>query len=80
MNLINKGRNIIDLKRKQLESDSYFLDYIKDEIALSENLHKSRSVKYSQNPEDFILIPFKHDFFQMNIMNILAIRCHYLKK
>ncbi|MFK4968579.1 MerR family DNA-binding transcriptional regulator [Lactococcus garvieae] len=63
MSIINKGQDIIDSKIKQLEKDISLLEYIKGEINLSEKLHKSKFVEYNQNHEDFILVPFKHDFF-----------------
>lgn len=61
--IIIKASNILELKEKQLKEDKQFLEYIQNEISLSQKLDSSINVDLEQTHEDFILIPFDDVFF-----------------
>lgn len=66
--IIRKASNILELKEKQLKEEKQFLEYIQNEISLSQKLDSSINVDLEQTHEDFILIPFDDVFFQISTM------------
>ena len=59
----NLEQEVKELKEKQLKEDKQFLEYIQNEISLSQKLDSSINVDLEQTHEDFILIPFDDVFF-----------------
>lgn len=60
---LEKASNILELKEKQLKEDKQFLEYIQNEISLSQKLDSSINVDLEQTHEGFYLDTFRWCIF-----------------